>query len=521
MMHRKQIGIQAIVLVITWFISMTPGFTQEEDAYNNYITFLERYRTIISGKEVFVRTKYLMEQEVSLSLPHQENVAAAIKAPYTLKTLLELLIKNDPSVKAAEQGVLVALGSLDGAKAMRLPVIKLETSGTYIGNPPGPIVVKKGEFGIVDNPLMPGTSVYLPPGDVKIYDGMEHTLYQFKIIGDIPLWTWGKLGLGIDAGYINVQAAELAVKKIKHEKSIRLRGIVETLGYLQEVEQILKLEQALGARLIMISEQNKKAGFITETDLLSIKINIKEIDIGLIELKEQKQKLLAELSSMTGLANLTIENIALTVPALEIMPISDKEMLCAQAVLGNYDLLLGSVYIEAKQKLVELARIQAKGLPDFGVHVEATYSGPRFPLLETDWARKDDYQVTVSIANQGNILGNPQKKADAEKAQAELDEARAQLCDGQAALNITVEQSLSTMEMLSARIEYALLKQELYNTNLVQKKITIAMGSGSEADFLQDIITALTALTEAYNYCINYRTQLLTLDVLIGTGTLE
>ena len=506
-----------------WFIllvSISAGFAQE-DAYTNYVSFLERYRVITGGREKFLRTNYFIENSSGISLQSKNDSALLSHSPYTLGALLALLFKNDPAIKSAEQSVLVVLGSLDGAKALRLPVVKLETSGTYIGNPPGPIIVKKGQFGIVDNPLAPGTSVFLPPEDVKLYDGMEHTLYQFKIIGDIPIWTWGKIGLGIEAGYINVQAAELAVKKIKHEKSIRLRGIVETLGYLRELEQLLQLQKTIGARLIMISEQNNKAGFITETELLSIKISIKEIDIGLIELNEKKQKLLAELSSMTGLANLTMEELALNIPALEALPVTDRTMLYMQVAQGNYDLLLGSIYIEAKQKLVDLARVQAKGLPDFGLHVEAAYSGPRFPFLEIDWARKDDYQVTISIATQGNILGNPQKKADAEKAQAELDEAVARLSEGQANLKITVEQLLNSMEMLKARIEYAQLKQELYNKQLAQKKITVAMGSGSEAEFLQDIIKALTALSEAYNYCINYRTQLLTLDLLLGAGSID
>lgn len=505
------------ILFLVCCISFSMQLSAQEDFYTAYKLFVEGYQKLFAeDKILFTRTNAVLA--AIEQTPHKQEYAESLKykKQYTFEDLLFLMLQNNPSIKSAEQSVMVALGSLEGAKAQRLPVFKLETSGTYIGNPVGPIIIKKGELGIVDNPVTPGTSVYLPPEDIKIYEGMENTLYQFKIVGDMPLWTWGKIGLGIDAGFINIRAAQLNVKKIIHEKSIRLRGIFESLGYLKEIENILKLEQKIGTRLLVLTEQNKKAGFITETDYLTIKINIKEIDLALSALNEKKQKLLTELASMTGLQSLTMESLLHTLIPLEVLPISNADKLNELALCNNYDIRLGTIYLEVKQKLVELARIQAKGLPDLGLHFEISYSGPRFPFIETDWARKDDYQITISIATLGNIFGNPGKKAEAEKALAELEEGRVKLEEGKANIVVILEQTISSLDMLKTRIEYAMLKQELYSAQLASKKITVSMGSGSEAEFLNEILKALSALGESYSHYIDYRTQILTVDLLAG-----
>lgn len=506
------------IVLVACFIGFFIQLPAQDDFYATYKTFVEIYQGLSLSNKKFIRTNDFIAATTQNIHMREYVEALKYKKQFTFEDLLILMLQNNPSIKSAEQSVMVAIGNLQGAKAQRLPVFKLETSGTYIGNPIEPITIKKGELGIVTNPFAPGTSVYLPQEDVKIYRGMESTLYQFKIVGDMPLWTWGKIGLGIDAGYINIQAAQLNVKKIIHEKSIRLRGIYDSLCYLKEIENILKLEQLIGIRLLVLTEQNKKAGFITETDYLTIKIHIKEIDIALSALNEKKQRLLTELAGMTGLKSLTMESLSLALIPLEILPISDANILYKQIVCNNYDILLGTIYLEAKQKLVELAQIQAKGLPDLGLRLEVSYSGPRFPFIEIDWARKDDYQITISIATLGNIFGNPGKKAEADKALAELEEGRAKLEEGKTNLAILVEQTISTLNMLKTHIEFALLKQELFIAQLSSKKIGVSMGLGSEADFLNELLKALTALAEAYSHYIDYRTQLLTIDLLAGSA---
>ena len=505
------------ILLLVCLVTISVKLYAEEDFYAAYKRFVEEYQKLFVENKPFVRTNTMLAAIKQNTNKSEYIVSLKNKERYTLDDLLYLMLQNNPSIKSAEQSVMVAMGNLEGVKAQRLPIFKLETSGTYIGNPPGPIVIKKGEFGIIDNPLSPGASVYLPPEDIKIYQGMENTLYQLKIVGDMPLWTWGKISLGVDAGYINVYAAQLNVKKTIHEKSIRLRGIFESLGYIKVIEEILKFEQVIGKRLLELSEQNKKAGFITETDYLTIKINIKEIDLALSVLNEKKQKLLTELASMTGLKSLTMESLSLTLIPLEVLPISSADKLNEQALCNNYDIRSGTIYLEVKQKLVELARIQANGLPDLGLHLEVSYNGPRFPFIETDWARKDDYQITISIATLGNIFGNPGKKAEAEKALAELEEGRVKLEEGKTNIIMILEQTLNTLSMLKTRIEYAMLKQELYSAQLASKNITLTMGSGLEADFLNDLLKALSALGDAYSHYIDYRTQLLTIDLLAGS----
>ncbi len=480
------------------------------DYFLAYKDLADGFSGLTQSSNAFVRTPFYLAQ-----VRTRTNPAPATEKPYDLLKLLDLYLRNNPSVRTSEEAVLVAYGNLGGAQAQRLPVFKLETTGTYIGNPPGPIVIKKGEFGIVENPVMPGTNVFLPPEDVKIYDGMESTLYQFKLSGDMPLWTWGKINLGIEAGKLGIEAARISLEKTIHEGSIRLRGIYETLGYLDRMLGILSLQRNIGARLLSISEQSQKAGFITMTELLSVKMNIKEIDIAILQLREQQNKLLNELSFLAGASSITMEDLDLEVKSLEYYP-GSAETVYETVLAENYDLRLGLAYIEAKKKLVELAKVQANGLPDLGLHLEVSYSGPRFPFIETDWARKDDWQLTMSIATMGNIFGNPVKKADAQKAVSELGEAEAKLEEGRKNLLSFVQTSWSNTLLIKARIEYNLLKQQVSIEELGAKRFTISVGSGSEAELLNSVIKALSGLADAYTLCINHRTELLSLDLVQG-----
>jgi outer membrane protein TolC len=244
-------------------------------------------------------------------------------------------------------------------------------------------------------------------------------------------------------------------------------------------------------------------------------MSVKEIDIAILQLKEQQNKLLNELSFLVGISSMALEELALEAKALEYYPGSVDSVY--QAVLAeNYDLQLGLVYIEAKKKLVELAKVQANGLPDLGLHLEVSYSGPRFPFIETDWARKDDWQLTMSIATMGNILGNPVKKADAQKAASELGEAEAKLEEGRKNLLSFVQTSWGNTQLIKARLEYNLLKQQVSIEELGAKKFTISVGSGSEAELLNALVKALSGLADAYTLCINYRTELLSLDLVQG-----
>ncbi|GAB1431676.1 hypothetical protein MASR2M29_03010 [Spirochaetota bacterium] len=474
------------------------AYSQDEAFAADYAARLSEYRAIINFEEPISPTPELM------------TVGLAKEEPgvYSLAGLLELAGRNNPGLMAAKEAEAAAAADLRGAKARRLPSVKAEGSGSFIGNPIGPISIGKGQFGSY-------SGVALPPQDVLLYKGMESSNYSFKLIGDQPLFTWGKIKLGVELAQSGLNAAATQRLKAERELAIKIRGTWDALSYLQPMFDILDLQARLGSRLVELAEQSAAAGFITRTEHASAKIKLKEIDIARVKLEEQRDRLLAELAAMSGLTGLTSGELKLaaypagrTPAGREAWPLEEAQNL---ALANSLDLSLLDSLLDVKTGLKNLAEKEAKGLPDLGLHIELSYGGSRFPFIEKDWFRQDDYQLSISLGTSGNIFGNAVKAGEAAKARAQLAEARAQRLDAERSIKSFIKESYLTAELGRAKLEYASLKQESYMAELEQARAIIDAGAGSESDYLGKMMEALGSLAEAYATLIEYR------SVLLGT----
>lgn len=429
-------------------------------------------------------------------------------APYSLGDLLAMAAAGNPGLKAAAESEVAAQADLIGAKARRLPTIKAETSGSFIGNPMAPITLTAGQLGELNG-------VSLPPQDLIIYKGMESSNYDFALVGDLPLYTWGKISLGIDLARTGLDAAALQRRKAEHELAVRMRGSWDALAYIEKAAGVVALQARIGARLVELSVKSEAAGFLTKADLASARIKLKEIDIATARLDEKRDRLLSELASMAGLGGLSPGQLRLEAPAAGSPRWTEIEAY-ELALEGSYDLALLGTLLEAKRGLRDLAEKEAKGLPDIGLHVKLSYGGSRFPFLETDWFGQDDYQLTVSLGTSGNIFGSAVKAGEAAKARAQLSGALAQQADAERSVRAFVRETYLGIDLGRARLEYAALKQDGWAADLAQMRATIQAGAGSEAEYLSKMIEALGGLAEAYGTLAEYRGALVSLDAVAG-----
>lgn len=451
--------------------------------------------------------------EPVLSTPALSQAAAGVGgslAPYKLEYLLYMAALHNPSLMAAAEAESAALADLVGAKARRLPSLKAETSGTFIGNPMGPISLTAGQLGAYQG-------VSIPPQDVIIYKGMESTQYNFKLIGEVPLYTWGKLSLGVQLAQTGLAAAATQRRKAEHELAIRLRGTWEGLCYLSQAHDVLELQSRIGLRLVDLAEQSAAAGFLTQTELVGVRIRLKEIGIARVKLDERRDRLLSELASMTGLGELEAKDLALNSAAAGSVRWTEAQA-HVLALEGSYDLALLGSLLDVKRGLKDLAEKEAKGRPDLGLRVELSYGGERLPFLEKDWFGKDDYQLTFSLGTSGNIFGSAVSSGEAAKARAQLNEAEAQRADAERSIKAFIRETFLGIELGRARLEYAALKQDGWAADLEQKRATIRVGAGSESEYLSLMIEALGGLAEAYGTLGEYRSSLLALEAVTGSA---
>ncbi len=434
------------------------------------------------------------------------------KVPYSLEDLLNLAATGNPSLKATEEAEASARADYTGARARRLPTLKAETSGSYIGNPTEPITMPAGSIATV--PMV------LPPTDVVLFEGSGKSRYDFKLVGDLPLFTWGKIEQGIDLARTGLGAAALQRSKAEHELAIKVRGSWDALAYIGRAAAVVELQAKIGARLVEISEKSAAAGFLTKADLASARIKLKEIDMAAARLDEQRDRLLSELASMAGLKKLSPDDLRLAVQPAGT-PRWTQEEAFTLASEGSYDLALLEVLLESKRGLKALAETEARGLPDIGLHVELSYGGARLPFLETDWFGQDDWQLSISLGTTGNIFGNPVKAGEAAKARAQLAESEAQKADAERSIRSYVRETYLGIDLGKAQLEYAALKQDGWAADLAQMRATIKAGAGSESDYLGLMIEALGGLAEAYGTLAEYRSSVLSIEGVVGSMASE
>jgi outer membrane protein TolC len=353
---------------------------------------------------------------------------------------------------------------------------------------------------------------------VVLYVGSGNSLYDFKLTGDLPLFSWGKISLGIDLARTGLAAAALQRQKAERELAVKMRASWDALAYVCKAGDVLDLQARIGQRLVELASQSAAAGFITAVDLANARIRLKEIEMAQTRLRERCDRLLSDLASMVGLGSLTIQDISIAAP-VSGAPRWTEEQLWKLAVTGSDDLALASAQLAVRQGQKRLAEKEALGLPDIGLHVELSYGGPLLPFAQDDWRTKDDYQLTFSLGASGSILGNGVKIAQNVRATAELARAEAQYADAEQSLRGYIHHTMLGIALGKAQLEYAALKQEGWTADLAQRQEALRAGAGSETEYLGLMIEALGGLAEAYGTLAEYRGSLVSLEAVTGDAS--
>jgi outer membrane protein TolC len=429
--------------------------------------------------------------------------------PYNEDDLIYFALRQNTGIHIAQQAIKSSEADLESAKAQRWPKLSTEVSASLIGNPVGPIAVAAGVLG-----ESPGGEK-IPPEDILIYKGMENSLYNFALKFEQPIYTWGKISLGIALAKNALSLSYKQNEKTRDETILHVRALFQSLGYVNEILSVLEMQKKLGERLLAYASENRQAGFLTESEYLTIKIRLKEIDIALATSEEQIGSLLSDLSRYTGIANLDISQLDCKPSKIQFLPWAQKEAE-EKSIKGNTDLQIGLLASEIRKQEAELAKKQASGIPDIGLQIELSYGGSRFPFLETDWFGQDNWQATISLALQGVFIGNKALKADYIKAVSEAIKTEKQLQEGKEILSAHIRESYLSLSLLETKIEYYQLKQAVNNRELLDKKTQMDMGIISEADFIETMILSLGDLAEAYALLAEHQSKVLTVEMLLG-----
>lgn len=439
---------------------------------------------------------------------------------YTLDSLLNATTQNHPELLKLEEEYRRSLLDVKDAWWSLGPTVDLQASGTYMVNPPlGPIYINSDD--IINSIQWNGTKPRNSGQRIKIYNGMENTLYNFQLDLTQPIFTWGKITNAIKL-YRQVSQIKLTqITQQKDQLETELKTRLLSLYYMNKILCILEEEQEYAQRMVEVSENAEKSGMLLHQEVVDAKVQAKELEIAKQDLIEKTNDQLLELERITGIAELHLEEINYDfVPSLEeefdTLLASEPEELESRVLSGNQSSMKMLTQLQEVSKTAEkISRGYENWKPDVALQMSGGYSGSRFPLVEPNWRRKDDYSVNISIGIKTTIWDGGKKIRDVSRKMSEAETADINKLDARSTISKTFNSQWNAAQVCTMKIEYQDLKIESATSKIDQKQMMYESGYGSETDVLSAKIERCNAQIEKEQQTLSRAAACLTIEYLL------
>ena len=397
------------------------------------------------------------------------------------------------------------------------PTIDLQVSGTYMLNPPVDAIYLNVDD-VVNSIQWPASSRPSSTGQyVKIYDGMENTLYSVQFTLTQPLFTWGKLGNAIEL-YTQISKIKLTQLESKQQQlETELETRLVSLKYLQRINEIIEEEKAYAERLVKVSEDAEKSGMLLHQDVVDARIQAKELEIAQLDLQEQINNQFLELQRSTGIEDLDFDSLDFVLDEENLLSVLSEDKAVMEEIALGGDRLSIKLITQLKEMHKTAEKI-AKGAvnwkPDVALQATGGYGGSRFPLLEPNWRRKDDYTANLSIGIKTTIWDGGKKVRDVSRRISESKTADINQLDARSTIKKTLNEQWNQAQVCSMKIEYQDLKIEASEAKIKQKETIYQTGYGSETDVLSAKIEKCNQMIEKEKQSLSRAAACMTIKYL-------
>ena len=438
---------------------------------------------------------------------------------YSMEMLLYATQQNHPELLKLQEEYKRSLLDVKDAWASLGPTLDLQASGTYMLNPPvGPMYINTDD--IINSIQWNGVTPARTGQYVKIFDGMENTLYNFELTLTQPLFTWGKIANSIKL-YKQISAIkqnQIAQQTAQLETELKTRLL--SLYYLNKIMKILDEEGSYAERMVQVSEDAEKSGMLLHQEVVDAKIQAKELEIAKQDLLEQIDEQLLELGRITGISIESSQHINYDF-VQSLLDDFDRLLQTEHAVLEEEILSANQSAIKLVTQLEDVSKIAesiSRGYenwkPDFALQMSGGYAGSRFPLFEPNWLRKDDYSLNVTIGLKATVWDGGKKLRDVSRKVSEVKTAQITTSDTRSSISKTFDSQWNTTQVCTMKIEYQDLKIESATAKINQKQQMFDSGYGSETDVLSEKIERCNAQIEKEKQTLSRAIACLTIEYL-------
>ena len=433
----------------------------------------------------------------------QENILQSNdtnnKKEFSLEDLSNQLKINNSELKILNQEYQQSLIDVKNAKAGLGPTIDLTVSGTYFLNPPIDSIVLNVDD-ILNSISWPDSYSPTQTGQyITLFDGMENTFYSFQLDVTQPIYTWGKLKTAIKLYEKVSEIKLLQISSKEKQLQTELNTRIVSLFYLLQIENLLKTQDELANKLVKISEDAQKNGLLLNQDVLEAKINAQQINIVQQEIKEQFFNLLLSIQKMTGNQNLSLEDINFIPDENKFYEFAnqDRKELLEKALDTKQETFTILKNLEQiSQFSTQIAQASVYWKPDFALKMSLGYGGSRFPFIEKDWFRQDDYTTNFTVALKTTVWDGGKKLNEIKKNQSKEETANINYTDAELSIKQKLQEQFNIIDLALSKIEYQKLKIETLDSKIKQQEQLFNSGYGSEKDLLQAKIDRNTAEIE-------------------------
>lgn len=436
----------------------------------------------------------------------------------TVTDLQSAMMGGNPDIMKAREEVSKASLDVKDAKSGYSPTIDLTITGSYIANPIDPIRVNLGDY--------INTTAYGIPNDyVTIYNGQESMYYQFQLSLTQPVFTWGKITNAVRLYQKVYDARVLQMEDAIEKAQTELRTRVAALYYLLQIQKLLESQREIADKLVGHADNAQQNGMMLATDALKIKVQSRQIDVAKAQIDQQIVLMVTELRNLTGLKDLTADDIEFDEAEfdkqLESLKGTEYSTLSSRCLSDSRTTfqLLGALS-QIAELTNDIAGASVNWKPDMALVVNADYSGSRLPFAQKDWYGKDDWSATITFALKTTIVDGGKAVRNVKRTESAVSEAQMDIQSAKAKVQSAVDENWTNLSVYLAQIDYQdALQSQLEAQGEVDKQL-LDTGYGSESDYLQGQLESNNCGIEILRTRINLATAVYTLLYLQGDRSL-
>ena len=448
-------------------------------------------------------------------------LSSLLYASITMEEAEEMMMRNNPDIRSAEEAVVQAGLDLKDSKASFSPTISISGSMTYMSEPlVGPVIMESSD---ILSQMGLGSYSDMASGYVTLYDGMENTMYMGTLSLTQPLITWGKLGKAVDL-YKNILTAQSLRKDdtvAQNKAELRIR--VWSMKYLEEMEGLVDEAMALSKELVDMAKSSYENGMILRQDWLEAEISSLEVEVKKAELDDNYSSLMEGLRSLIGDYSVSYSDFIL--PEDESFLYKYRESNLDDLILAatgedsnNLKAIKNLIGAYANQKTI--ADRSLYGIPDFALQAQLTYSSSRLPFIETGWKQNDNNSLNLSIGFKTTLWDGGKAINDVKRAQSNIRSAESQYDSALSQIRVAVTSNYNGMMKNIANIQYQSEKIQNLEMELENIRIGLSYGQNSVSDEKQKMLEIVEAKSNLLASKIALVQNVYTLDYLVGAEIL-